>query len=800
MHFTRFQVEVEMVEQEFDAAAFFLQTFSDLEKATTPDQPAKRPIASISVAEPVELPVELDITFTKQVAKKNKVFSEGRMYISASLYVKVVDEFFNFVCSIDLRGNLVKQSVFAQQYLRAVNDSSGLIQSVFNGVMVHIDSPPIIREFENTLSRASPPLRDTEVPLQVFTVSLHAKVTESCLPKIPNEFVKASDFVSSNTTPPTSKLFSPVTALNQLYSLYSTAATGASHPQDPVTMFCLRIMNILFKEVYELMTGKERSRDKRVVVLPGRWRLVRSGQKLFLTLPPSCDPPKEFFEVFSVTVDNTECWLRPLWRGFDPKGRIAVEPFSHESISLTRSDCVSTVTRGGIGLHCNLQLVDSIKKLVTAESVFPKSSGRWTDNLGVCLKSVFCYVVADSPLLHALTLPDSIAVPSVIEAVLTTAGSLTEDQQNVLKYVTSWFTSNDVKPCICLHGVFGCGKSTVLASVIAVLNAILSNAKIPPSESRILILAATNVAVDTVLKKLGSTFGISDFARVGIADRVDASLSRQTQRSSKPGGKRIVAATTAAAVEFDFSCPFVIVDEAVQATEVNALLPLLKTRPVRMLFCGDTRQLRQCGTETICGSLMESLGDAKNVHHMQLSTQFRCHPDVAKICSELFYESRVVDGCLLGERLGVAGLPVVGICSHYHEASRGSLASQQNVGECDRILHFLLENQERLRGKTIAVITFFNAQVKLLQGELCGRLPHVKVHTVDSCQGSEADVVILSVVASDPKRSEAFIANPNRLNVALSRARSHLFVFAHKSVWDRVGLFTGISKYGVPLC
>ena len=50
----------------------------------------------------------------------------------------------------------------------------------------------------------------------------------------------------------------------------------------------------------------------------------------------------------------------------------------------------------------------------------------------------------------------------------------------------------------------------------------------------------------------------------------------------------------------------------------------------------------------------------------------------------------------------------------------------------------------------------------------------VKVDTVDSMQGSEADVVILSFVRST--RKCGFLADPRRLNVALTRAKSNLFL------------------------
>jgi hypothetical protein len=59
--------------------------------------------------------------------------------------------------------------------------------------------------------------------------------------------------------------------------------------------------------------------------------------------------------------------------------------------------------------------------------------------------------------------------------------------------------------------------------------------------------------------------------------------------------------------------------------------------------------------------------------------------------------------------------------------------------------------------------------------QLGGALPSVSVGSVDKFQGQEAPVVIVSMCASSGEASPRgieFLFNPNRLNVALSRAQS----------------------------
>lgn len=51
---------------------------------------------------------------------------------------------------------------------------------------------------------------------------------------------------------------------------------------------------------------------------------------------------------------------------------------------------------------------------------------------------------------------------------------------------------------------------------------------------------------------------------------------------------------------------------------------------------------------------------------------------------------------------------------------------------------------------------------------------------MDQAQGSEADVVVLSCVRANSEKAVGFLKNPNRLNVAISRARERLIIVGHE--------------------
>ncbi|KAJ9272359.1 hypothetical protein DTO212C5_1544 [Paecilomyces variotii] len=60
--------------------------------------------------------------------------------------------------------------------------------------------------------------------------------------------------------------------------------------------------------------------------------------------------------------------------------------------------------------------------------------------------------------------------------------------------------------------------------------------------------------------------------------------------------------------------------------------------------------------------------------------------------------------------------------------------------------------------------------------------------TVDACQGSEANIVIFLMAKPsdlDERRSAGFVADSQRLNVALSRARKVLIIVGNLDVWNK---------------
>ncbi|KAJ2828779.1 hypothetical protein GGI24_002306 [Coemansia furcata] len=130
------------------------------------------------------------------------------------------------------------------------------------------------------------------------------------------------------------------------------------------------------------------------------------------------------------------------------------------------------------------------------------------------------------------------------------------------------------------------------------------------------------------------------------------------------------------------------------------------------------------------------------------------------------------------------------------EKQHGKSQSFFNKGEIDMavqlVRRLLLGGVE---AESIGVIALYKTQADMLQEQLCGQLGQrnrVQVSTVDAYQGSEREIIIISCVRTE---KIGFIANPNRVNVALSRARRHCLVLGARKLLETNSMWRRILEY-----
>ena len=108
-----------------------------------------------------------------------------------------------------------------------------------------------------------------------------------------------------------------------------------------------------------------------------------------------------------------------------------------------------------------------------------------------------------------------------------------------------------------------------------------------------------------------------------------------------------------------------------------------------------------------------------------------------------------------------------------------------NIHELLMALHLALYlvREQDISPHRITILTTYNAQLNQLvntraQGSWSW-LEQVRMAVVDSFQGEENDVIILSLVRNNTRNSVGFLRTNNRICVALSRARNGLYILGN---------------------
>ena len=166
-----------------------------------------------------------------------------------------------------------------------------------------------------------------------------------------------------------------------------------------------------------------------------------------------------------------------------------------------------------------------------------------------------------------------------------------------------------------------------------------------------------------------------------------------------------------------------------------------------------------------------------------LTEQYRMHSSLCSIISQTFYFNKLVTAPSVAAARRFP-IPASFVESGGNEAKEGQSTSFLNVYEAEAAVALarLFVGHAGFAPQQICVITFYNAQRDLLVQKLAnahlggGRtLCEVEVLSVDSMQGRELDVVILSCVRTSAT-GLGFLADPRRVNVGLSRAREAMVV------------------------
>jgi hypothetical protein len=237
-----------------------------------------------------------------------------------------------------------------------------------------------------------------------------------------------------------------------------------------------------------------------------------------------------------------------------------------------------------------------------------------------------------------------------------------------------------------------------------------------------------------------------------------------------------------------------IIDEAAASVEPETYIPMA-LGPKRIMIVGDPKQLpatimsQHAKVHGLAKSLQERLMFDESRPYTMLKVQYRMRPEISRFPSKTFYEGGISDGSNVTNasyhvpeyRTLVSDQPYSFIQVDGTETQKPS-GSFENMEEAERVVAILMDlrkistgSRETFAIDRVRVITFYQAQVELISNMLkANGLQQVTVSTVDSSQGSEADLVLLSFVRTGKTKGVGFLSDNRRLNVALTRAKHKL--------------------------
>ena len=346
---------------------------------------------------------------------------------------------------------------------------------------------------------------------------------------------------------------------------------------------------------------------------------------------------------------------------------------------------------------------------------------------------------------------------------------------------------------IFIQGPPGTGKTTVI--VEAVKRRLARN----PDE-RILVTSHSNLAVDNALERLAGTPGMRA-VRVARAERVHPAVDQfrcddeDDPRLLEANCYFATCATAATSAITDMNFDIVILDEANKA-RVDEALPALRLGAALALV-GDHKQLPPVEDDALYGivetdealeqlvnrSLFEQAweGGLPEEARCLLTIQHRMHPDIAAYVSKASYDNLLENAAEVQAYDYVTRKPFP-VALHFVDTEGmrggrerrgpgGALRNEAEVKVAAQVVRLLDERAPR--EMSMAVIAMYAEQVERLRQAL-GRRKFkrpVKIDTVDSFEGREEDMVVISLVRSNERGRIGFLRVPNRLNVAISRAK-----------------------------
>ncbi|NPA14219.1 MAG: IGHMBP2 family helicase [Aquificae bacterium] len=232
-----------------------------------------------------------------------------------------------------------------------------------------------------------------------------------------------------------------------------------------------------------------------------------------------------------------------------------------------------------------------------------------------------------------------------------------------------------------------------------------------------------------------------------------------------------------------------VLDEASQSTEPSALIPLIKAKKV--IMAGDHKQLPPTvlhpDAKDLSYTMFERFIDLYPEASYMLRIQYRMNDLIKEFPSKEFYNGELISHDSVkdiklsdiakqkSDNPALDDTPIVFIDTKgkFMEKTRRGSFSKYNPEEAKFVKNLVEELKKMgIPSEDIGVITPYKDHEDYLKQ----LIPDVEVKTVDGFQGREKEVIIISLVRSNPQEEIGFLEDLRRLNVALTRAKRKLIL------------------------
>lgn len=227
-----------------------------------------------------------------------------------------------------------------------------------------------------------------------------------------------------------------------------------------------------------------------------------------------------------------------------------------------------------------------------------------------------------------------------------------------------------------------------------------------------------------------------------------------------------------------------LLDEA-GATSESSCAQGFALRPKVVCLLGDHKQLpphvnipsKALVNTNMDRSLMERLING-GAPCTPLTVQYRMHPDMCRISSELFYAGtlKTAEALSRSPPLGM-GAACLYDCRGNEERT-GTSGSWMNKAEARWAVRLAKWMANDCPDRTIGILSGYSGQTRLVRNMVAeeGLSAKVQAATVDSSQGGEFDLLIFCTVRSNDRPSIGFCGDARRINGAISRAKHSLAI------------------------